>query len=845
MKIKNLGLLLLLLFSVYNTTAQTIRYVKSVSTGTGDGSSWANASSDLQGMINSSLAYDEIWVAAGTYNPTLDPSGNASPADPRDKTFHLKDSVKLYGGFIGTETQLTQRDFTLNTSRLSGDFNNDDVVTGNGSTLDFLGIGENAYHVVISARDSSITLLDGFTISGGYAINSTTPTLVVEGISTGRNDGGGINLNSSSATITNCKLEKNFAQNGGGINANISMSHISFTSFSQNNSTNSGGGLRIINANTTVTNCSFSGNQSGRGGGLTIAVCSARLTNCTFYLNHAVTEGGGINVNSGSSTAPRIYNCIFNQNSCTTYGSAICSTSLGNIQAQIYNCTVTKNTAGGNGGSITANGPSGTNSPKIRNCVIWGNLGVGSQGIIKITTATPEVSNTIVQGGFGGAGTCINCPGTNGNIDPLFKNISNINGADNLLGTSDDGIFLTSTSPAINVGDATVLSPLTDITNFSRTGTFDLGAYEYRCLETSSITDLTICSNDLPLNWNGFVYSTAGTYIDTIPNLEGCDSILTLNLSVNNISTSNFDTIICAANLPYIWHGLTFSASGTQTITLTNALNCDSIVSYNLVVYDGNSTSNETICSSQLPFYWNGLTFNAAGSQTATLLSYLGCDSLATLNLTVLNSSSSTTNLTVCSYDMPYTWNNIVFPGPGTQTASFTNSVGCDSIATINLSVIDPTYLSITAFDETLIADENNATYQWISCDSTTNGNIPGETNQSFTATANGNYAVIVTTTSCSDTSGCFNIATVGIKTQERAVNKIVISPNPNNGTFTIDLKEENKLIITDALGRKVYEKTLQLGKQKIDLQNENSGVYLITLISNNQSQTGKLILNK
>ncbi len=194
---------------------------------------------------------------------------------------------------------------------------------------------------------------------------------------------------------------------------------------------------------------------------------------------------------------------------------------------------------------------------------------------------------------------------------------------------------------------------------------------------------------------------------------------------------------------------------------------------------------------------------------------------------------------------MPYTSNNIVFPGPGSQNVSLTNSVGCDSVATINLSVIDPTYLSITAFDETLIADENNATYQWISCDSTTNGNIPGETNQSFTATANGNYAVIVTTPSCSDTSGCFNIATVGIKKQAQTTNKIIISPNPNNGYFSIDLKEESNIIVTDALGRKVYEKTLQLGKQKIDLQNEINGVYLIHIISNNHSQTNKFILNK
>uniref|UniRef100_UPI0037C0A5A9 hypothetical protein n=1 Tax=Arenimonas sp. TaxID=1872635 RepID=UPI0037C0A5A9 len=81
-----------------------IRYVKPTATGSGDGSSWANASANLQAMINASAANDEVWVAAGTYRPTQDPFGNSSPADPRDRTFYLKDGVKLYGGFAATGT---------------------------------------------------------------------------------------------------------------------------------------------------------------------------------------------------------------------------------------------------------------------------------------------------------------------------------------------------------------------------------------------------------------------------------------------------------------------------------------------------------------------------------------------------------------------------------------------------------------------------------------------------------------------------------------------------------------------------------------------------------------------
>jgi hypothetical protein len=107
------------------------RYVKTVATGTGDGSSWANASADLQAMINASVSGNAVWVAAGTYLPTRDPFGNAAPTNARDKTFYLKNGVKLYGGFVGTEAATTDRPaFGGSTvTTLSGD------IDGN-STLD-------------------------------------------------------------------------------------------------------------------------------------------------------------------------------------------------------------------------------------------------------------------------------------------------------------------------------------------------------------------------------------------------------------------------------------------------------------------------------------------------------------------------------------------------------------------------------------------------------------------------------------------------------------------------------------------------------------------------------------
>jgi hypothetical protein len=89
---------------VMTVCTSPIRYVKPVAAGNGSGEDWANASSDLQAMIDNPCA-TEVWVAAGSYLPTKDPFGDANPADPRDKTFYLKDGVAIYGGFAGTESQ--------------------------------------------------------------------------------------------------------------------------------------------------------------------------------------------------------------------------------------------------------------------------------------------------------------------------------------------------------------------------------------------------------------------------------------------------------------------------------------------------------------------------------------------------------------------------------------------------------------------------------------------------------------------------------------------------------------------------------------------------------------------
>src|SRR4029078_5933559 len=135
-------------------------------------------------------------------------------------------------------------------------------------------------------------------------------------------------------------------------------------------------------------------------------------------------------------------------------------------------------------------------------------------------------------------------------------------------------------------------------------------------------TNTTICTNQLPYAWNGQTISAAGTYTANLTSAAGCDSIATLILKVNAVLTSTTNTTICANQLPYTWNGQTITAAGTYTANLISAGGGDSVATLNLIVSATlTSTTNTTICANQLPYTWNGQTITAAGTYTANLTS--------------------------------------------------------------------------------------------------------------------------------------------------------------------------------------------------------------------------------
>lgn len=150
----------------------------------------------------------------------------------------------------------------------------------------------------------------------------------------------------------------------------------------------------------------------------------------------------------------------------------------------------------------------------------------------------------------------------------------------------------------------------------------------------------SICPNDQYL-FGSVAYNTAGTYTDTLSTTLGCDSIVTLHLSVNPSSDSIITETICQNN-PFSFGGQLINISGVYHDTLVNALGCDSIVTLNLT---SNDTSFSEFWITDTSYTWNSITYTASGYYTQTLLNANGCDSVVTLHLTIVTGIKNTDKL--------------------------------------------------------------------------------------------------------------------------------------------------------------------------------------------------------
>jgi hypothetical protein len=357
------------------------------------------------------------------------------------------------------------------------------------------------------------------------------------------------------------------------------------------------------------------------------------------------------------------------------------------------------------------------------------------------------------------------------------------------------------------------------------------------CLATSSTLSASACSS---YTWaeNGTTYTTSGSYTDTLTNAAGCDSIITLNLTINLPTTSNLSATACNS---YTWaeNGATYFNSGNYNDTLTNVAGCDSIITLNLTINQPTSSSLTEIACGSYSWAQNGVSYFASGSYNDTIPNANGCDSIITLNLTVNPITSSSETVSACD---SYTWsaNEVTYTTSGQHSQSLMSAAGCDSTVTLNLTIIQTPTANVTDDSLGTLTGSGGSPVQWINC--ATNTAIAGATAATFTPTVNGTYAIVVSNGNCNDTSNCVVVSYIGLN--ENQTIDADIYPNPTTNEVNITFESSSALmIIRDAHGKMIQMQTIQNG-ESISLENIQNGIYFFELTTE-QGKTVKRVVKQ
>jgi len=234
--------------------------------GANNGSSWTDAFIDLQDGIDLAVSGIEVWVAEGTYVPGPGVSDY----------FATKSGVRVFGGFTGGETIRQQRDWNAHPTVLSCE------IGGSAAT-------DNCYHVVVAESSNPRAMLNGLTITRGYAGPGSA------------GQGGGVRARAGGVTLANVTILDNYATTGGGVASLLGGTvHAYNCRFIDNKAPGfHGGGYYGQTTSTeplTLVNCIFTGNSAFRGGGIALesAGLAPVLVNLSLSGNSASNQGGGI-----------------------------------------------------------------------------------------------------------------------------------------------------------------------------------------------------------------------------------------------------------------------------------------------------------------------------------------------------------------------------------------------------------------------------------------------------------------------------------------------------------------------------------------------------------------------
>jgi hypothetical protein len=432
---------------------------------------------------------------------------------------------------------------------------------------------------------------------------------------------------------------------------------------------------------------------------------------------------------------------------------------------------------------------------------------------------------------------------------------------------------------------------LGDGTNTQRNSPINIACPTTTCIPTTGSFTVSACNSYTWVAKGNKVYTTSNN-TDNIhfTNAGGCDSLVTLNLTIKTASSSTTNLSVCSSELPYSWNGLTFNTLGSQIAHLTNAQGCDSAATLNLSV--SNTTSSSTTILNCGSYTWNGTVYTASGSYDKLFTGIGGCDSVATLNLTVISTLPAISGASAVCAGSTTTLSNAISGGVwGTQATSqatinaATGLLTAKNAGTINIKysktgcssiskslVVNPipavptiTYASGTTNPQrgaptggfcfgrvfTVVGTPNAPTGAWSATGfvSITSGGVV-----SVVGTGAGSIKYTYT-----NAAGCSNSRTMygtGYTCAARGVSAsgegLVVSgdftmyPNPAKGYINLNVETlvgAGSIVVTDLYGKTVKTQPLSMGTNTVNISNLSKGMYFVSTITNEGKTTKKLVV--
>ncbi|MGB0428853.1 MAG: T9SS type A sorting domain-containing protein [Bacteroidia bacterium] len=294
-----------------------------------------------------------------------------------------------------------------------------------------------------------------------------------------------------------------------------------------------------------------------------------------------------------------------------------------------------------------------------------------------------------------------------------------------------------------------------------------------------------------------FIYKQNGVYTDTLINAQGCDSVITLNVKIDipsfkSLTLWNCDSVTSPSGK------YTYTKSGVYWDTIPVTVGCDSVFRLTVFVYETKYSTIDSASCDPMRSPSGNYTYSTTGVYYDTLKTKWRCDSIITINYERFEASKTSFEITACDeYTIP--GSNYTFYKSGVYKDTFTNSNGCDSIVTIELTIIDNNP-KVNFSNNTLSVDLDSLKYQWLNCE-TDFAKIDTATRQKFRPTKSGEYTAVVFEESCADTAACLDVVIVGKEDVE--TNEISVYPNPVNDVLFVSSKTQIESIkIYDATGK-------------------------------------------